>query len=105
MDRETFLTLLTKKIAGELTEAEELRLIEATKTNEEYRQIENAILLQTPLLTIDLNPEKKLAAIIRSRIISYRYLSIAAACILIIVTGFGIFSGSRSATANKNMVT
>ncbi len=116
MDRETFLTLLTKKIAGELGEADELRLRHATNASEEYRRIYDGILLHTPPPGLKLNPGKRLAAVWntvnrtseadkRKQVGYYRYLPLVAASVLIIVTFYWLNLNDTIDAGKDGMVT
>lgn len=114
MDRDTFLTLLTKKIAGELSEAEQLQLASVLETSQEYRQIHDGILLHTPTTDVKLSPEKKLATVWNNiesasqankqrQMVPYRYL--VAASVLIIVAVYWLASKYTNGAGNEQMIT
>jgi transmembrane sensor len=116
MDRETFLTLLTKKIAGELAEGEELQLFSAIETNEEYRQIHDGLMLHSSAVELTLNPEKRLATVWgniertaennkRRPVFSVHYLRLIAASVLIIVFFYWMISKNSPDAGKEGVVT
>lgn len=116
MNRDTFLTLLTKKIAGELSEADEQQLQAALEANEEYRGIYTGILLSTPVSELKLDPEKKLATVWsnigtapeadqNSKVVPFRYLRFIAASVLIIVVCYWLISKNNVGAGSEEMIT
>lgn len=116
MNRETFLTLLTKKLAGELSDEEKRQLDSALEANKEYHQIYNGILIHARASEIKLNPEKALATVWnkmgthpglnhKRQIPPYRYLPWMAASILIVVMGYWLISKNIFSVDNEGMIT